>query len=57
MAEAIKKELSVEATLIAGSGGVFDVKADGARVWSKQQSGRFPEHHEVMGKLRGPRRR
>jgi selT/selW/selH-like putative selenoprotein len=35
-----------------GSGGVFDVVADGRRVFSKDETGRFPEPGEVVRKLR-----
>ena len=35
-----------------GSGGVFDVHANGTLVWSKEKSGRFPEHHEVLDKIK-----
>jgi len=34
---------------------VFDVVADGRRVYSKHETGRFPEPGEVVGLLRGPR--
>jgi selT/selW/selH-like putative selenoprotein len=38
--------------LIEGSGGVFDVTADGAPVYSKHRTGRFPENAEVLQALR-----
>lgn len=34
--------------LIAGSGGVFDVKVDGRLIFSKDAVGRFPESNEVL---------
>jgi selenoprotein W-related protein len=37
--------------LIEGSGGVFDVRVDGDLIYSKDQTGRFPEHAEVLGEL------
>jgi len=43
----------VQAELIKGSGGIFDVTADGALVYSKHQTGRFPENAEVLQSLRG----
>jgi selenoprotein W-related protein len=43
----------VQAELIKGSGGVFDVTADGALVYSKHGTGRFPENSEVLQALRG----
>jgi selT/selW/selH-like putative selenoprotein len=42
----------IEARDIAGSKGQFDVLSDGALVFSKQQSGRFPEHDEIFTALR-----
>jgi selenoprotein W-related protein len=44
--------LNVQAELVEGSGGVFDVTADGALVYSKHKTGRFPEHAEVLQALR-----
>lgn len=38
--------------LVKGSGGVFDVVVDGAKVYSKSDTGRFPEPGEVVGLLR-----
>ena len=34
--------------MIEGSGGVFDVKVDGRQIYSKFQTGRFPEHDEIF---------
>ncbi len=34
-------------TLIKGMGGVFDVRLDGALLYSKKSVGRFPEPGEV----------
>lgn len=42
--------------LIEGSGGVFDVHAGDKQIWSKQETGRFPEHEEVLGKLRSAKK-
>jgi selenoprotein W-related protein len=38
--------------LIAGSGGVFDVRVDGRLVYSKHNTGRFPEPGEVVRIIR-----
>ncbi len=38
--------------MIRGKGGVFDVDADGIRLFSKNESGRFPENREILDKLR-----
>jgi selenoprotein W-related protein len=51
LAAAIKKSLGIDAELIPGSGGVFDVKADGQLVFSKKAAGRFPESVEVISAL------
>jgi len=53
LAAEIKSELSVDAELIEGASGIFDVKADGALVYSKHDTGRFPETGEVVAALRG----
>jgi selT/selW/selH-like putative selenoprotein len=37
---------------LPGSKGQFDVLRDGELVFSKQQSGRFPEHDEILAALR-----
>jgi selenoprotein W-related protein len=38
----------VDATLVKGSGGQFEVSVDGKLVFSKKQLGRFPDPGEVM---------
>ena len=38
--------------MIKGGGGVFDVHVDGTQVWDKHAVGRFPEHHEVIDKIK-----
>jgi len=43
----------VQAELVKGSGGVFDVAADGVLVYSKHRTGRFPDNAEVVAALRG----
>ena len=48
----IKDEFGVDAKLIKGDNGVFDVKADGKLIFSKHESGRFPTHEEILEKLR-----
>jgi len=42
----------VHAELIEGSGGVFDVTANGTLVYSKHRTGRFPDSAEVLQALR-----
>jgi selT/selW/selH-like putative selenoprotein len=47
LAASLKQRFGVEAELIRGKDGVFDVRADGTLVFSKHQLGRFPEPGEV----------
>jgi len=37
--------------MIEGGGGIFDVKGDGKLVYSKHQTGQFPEEAEVIAAL------
>jgi selT/selW/selH-like putative selenoprotein len=53
LAEALKKELNIEAELIKSGGGVFEVVADGKQIFSKKKEYRFPEHEEIIETLRG----
>jgi len=46
-----EKEMG-EVALVPGSGGVFDVHADGAVIWSRTLEGRFPELKELKQRLR-----
>lgn len=52
LAADIEKEFGVTAEYIKGGGGAFEVKSDGKLVFSKLSEGRFPEHEEVLAKLR-----
>jgi selT/selW/selH-like putative selenoprotein len=45
--------LGVDADLIRGGGGIFDVVVDGDKVFSKHESGRFPDSGEIVDKMRG----
>ena len=51
MQAALKKKFGVEAKLIAGGGGIFEVKLDGKVVFDKFSVGRFPEEQEVVDKI------
>jgi len=48
LAAAIKDAIGIDAELIAGDGGVFEVEADGRMVFSKKESGYFPKAPEVL---------
>jgi selT/selW/selH-like putative selenoprotein len=39
--------------LVRGDDGVFEVRVNGAVVFSKKIAGRFPTEAEVLGALRG----
>lgn len=52
MAAEIRKAFGTDPEMIEGSGGVFDVRVDGELIFSKHEVGRFPEHREVLEKLR-----
>jgi selenoprotein W-related protein len=39
--------------MIEGGGGIFDVKVDGELIYSKHETGRFPEEDEVLESIRG----
>ena len=41
-----------ELALVPGTGGVFEVRVDGAPVWSRAERGRFPEAKELKQLVR-----
>jgi selenoprotein W-related protein len=47
----LRGAFAAEVELLASSGGVFEVVADGRLVFSKKQLGRFPEEGEVANLL------
>jgi selenoprotein W-related protein len=51
LAADIERQTGESVELIEGSGGVFDVVVDGRLIYSKKQTGRFPEHDEVLSQL------
>ena len=44
--------MAAEVRLIESSGGVFEVVADGIPVYSKKQTGEFPDEARLVKKLR-----
>jgi predicted Rdx family selenoprotein len=40
-----------EVELIRGGGGIFDVTADGKKIFSKHDTGRFPGVREILDQL------
>ncbi|MBI4667232.1 MAG: SelT/SelW/SelH family protein [Nitrospinae bacterium] len=47
----MKAKLGIIPEMTAGSGGIFDVHADGELVFSKYEAGRFPDNAEIVEKL------
>jgi selT/selW/selH-like putative selenoprotein len=47
LAASIKQQFGVDAELIRGKDGVFDVHVDGELIFSKHKVDRFPEPGEV----------
>ncbi|MBI4183546.1 MAG: SelT/SelW/SelH family protein [Proteobacteria bacterium] len=42
------KKFGAAVTLKRGSGGVFEISADGKVLFSKKKAGRFPEDDELL---------
>jgi selenoprotein W-related protein len=51
LAEAIKAKFGVDSEMIEGSGGVFDIRVDGDLIYSKKETGEFPEHQLILDLL------
>ena len=51
MADELHDAFGVKANLVPGRRGIFDVIADGEVVFSKSETGRFPESGEVTRKI------
>jgi selT/selW/selH-like putative selenoprotein len=47
VADLMKKECNIDAELIKGGGGIFDIKLDGKLVYSKNQTGFFPSDDDI----------
>jgi len=41
-----------EVALVPGTGGIFEVRLNGQRLWNKKQAGRFPEPKELKQLIR-----
>ena len=54
MADEIKEGIEgVSVETVEGSGGVFEVSVDGSLVYSKKETGRFPDKGEVVSSMKG----
>ena len=51
MAAKFKETFGVESILVESSGGVFDVDLDGALVYSKHETGAFPDEARLVAEL------
>ena len=49
----MKVVFDIDARLVEGSGGVFDVHLDKRLIFSKDETGRFPENDEIVSLIRG----
>jgi selT/selW/selH-like putative selenoprotein len=52
VADELREAFGVEAKLVPGASGIFDVVVDEKVVYSKFETGRFPEQGEVVQKLK-----
>jgi selT/selW/selH-like putative selenoprotein len=52
LAASLKEALGVEADVLVGDRGQFDVVANGALIFSKHAEERFPESDEIIDALR-----
>jgi selT/selW/selH-like putative selenoprotein len=51
LAAKLEARFATQATLIEGSGGIFDVTQDGALVYSKHATGKFPDEEALIAEL------
>ena len=52
MADDIYDKFEFKAELLKSGGGAFEVAIDGDLVYSKLQTGRFPEHSEIFDSIK-----
>lgn len=52
MAAKIKDAIGEDAFIIEGAGGIFDVNVNGKLVYSKHETGEFPEEDALVEELR-----
>lgn len=48
MADVIRDETGIEPELIRSSGGAFEVTLDGELIYSKLQTGSFPDQRQIL---------
>ena len=52
LAEKLKTSLKLETDLIEGRNGIFDVEIDGELVYSKNETGEFPDEESLVQKIK-----
>ena len=52
LAEKLQDDFGVEAKLIPGHNGIFDIIVNGKVVFSKYEAERFPNYSEISSKLK-----
>jgi selT/selW/selH-like putative selenoprotein len=55
LAKAIESKFGIKPQLIKSGGGLFEVRVDGRKIFSKEQLGRFPENDEILTAIAGMR--
>jgi len=48
LAKAIEKKLGIKPHLLKSGGGAFEVSVDGKKIFSKKETGRFPDAEEIF---------
>ena len=48
----LKETFDCDVSLVAGDGGVFDVERGGELIYSKFQTGSFPDEKKLVDKIR-----
>jgi selT/selW/selH-like putative selenoprotein len=48
LAAALKNKYAINAKLIKSGGGAFEITKDNILIFSKKQTGRFPDHKEIF---------
>ena len=51
MSSILKETFDCDLSLVAGGAGVFDVERGGELIYSKFQTGSFPDEEALVGKL------
>ena len=51
LAKAIEEKTGIKPQLKKSGGGVFEVFIDGKKIFSKKETGRFPEMDEILSQI------